>query len=627
MPKPSSLQPDPNGPFGWRAPYRGLEALEPEDAAVFFGRSADIVRGIDALRGLAARKPPRLLVVLGASGAGKSSFLRAGLWPRLVARRQSVAAAAGDPRRPRRRDRRQRRASLRARGRAPPLRAAGKPRRSARAPGDARNLRRAAARAAPSRGAARADLRAALSAAGPVPRSGRGAVRGRCRGRERKTAAARARRHRRRRGAAACHYPLGCLRPHAERKHARRHRPGAAQSWSSAAGRDRPRHSRAERGFAPQGRTVRAGLRCGRGRAPASRDRRRDGRAPAAGLRAAAVDARARRQRARSASTELDQTGGVAAAIERKRRPRSPTPASGPDRAERREALRRLFIPRLARIDRDSKAPQRRVARQSDLPADLLALARALTQRRLLVAKLAAARRTAMPRRGAGATTLEVAHEALLRRWPTLADLLAKTATRCCCSMACCSPPPIGTRPKPRASRIFSPIAARACPTRRRSRRAGPTGSARSRRRAPISRRASYARSRSARRRKLRSRANRKGLPRSRRRRRDRAPATERGWALLRGAAVVARAAGLARQLATIRRILRRQAQLDRAQANVLAELSRPTSRTTRQSAQAGVAVGVDHAVADRSAPRSLLQPTFAAVARVMTGALTLEAA
>ena len=78
------MQPDQNGPFGWRAPYRGLEALEPEDAAVFFGRGADIVRGIDMLRGLAARKPPRLLVILGASGAGKSSFLRAGLWPRLA---------------------------------------------------------------------------------------------------------------------------------------------------------------------------------------------------------------------------------------------------------------------------------------------------------------------------------------------------------------------------------------------------------------------------------------------------------------------------------------------------------------------------------------------------------------
>ena len=86
--------------------------------------------------------------------------------------------------------------------------------------------------------------------------------------------------------------------------------------------------------------------------------------------------------------------------------------------------LRRLFIPRLARIDRESKAPQRRVARQSELPADLLGLARALTQRRLLVVKLAGARPDGSRRRSTA--TLEVAHEALLRRWPTLADLLAE---------------------------------------------------------------------------------------------------------------------------------------------------------------------------------------------------------
>jgi hypothetical protein len=35
---------------------------------------------IDPLRGLREAAPPRLLVILGASGAGKSSFLRAGRW-------------------------------------------------------------------------------------------------------------------------------------------------------------------------------------------------------------------------------------------------------------------------------------------------------------------------------------------------------------------------------------------------------------------------------------------------------------------------------------------------------------------------------------------------------------------
>lgn len=67
-----------------RAPYRGLRALEPQDAAIFFGRDAAIVRGLDRVRGLLDGGVEKLLVVLGASGAGKSSFLRAGLWPRLL---------------------------------------------------------------------------------------------------------------------------------------------------------------------------------------------------------------------------------------------------------------------------------------------------------------------------------------------------------------------------------------------------------------------------------------------------------------------------------------------------------------------------------------------------------------
>jgi hypothetical protein len=67
-----------------RAPYRGLKPLEAADAGIFFGRDAPIVEATDRLRGLRAAAAPRLLVILGASGAGKSSFLRAGLLPRLA---------------------------------------------------------------------------------------------------------------------------------------------------------------------------------------------------------------------------------------------------------------------------------------------------------------------------------------------------------------------------------------------------------------------------------------------------------------------------------------------------------------------------------------------------------------
>jgi tetratricopeptide (TPR) repeat protein len=67
-----------------RAPYRGFEPLQEVDAGVFFGRNEALIEAMDALRGLAEDAGPRLLVILGASGAGKSSFLRAGLWPRLA---------------------------------------------------------------------------------------------------------------------------------------------------------------------------------------------------------------------------------------------------------------------------------------------------------------------------------------------------------------------------------------------------------------------------------------------------------------------------------------------------------------------------------------------------------------
>ena len=67
-----------------RAPYRGLSSLDAKDAGIFFGRDAPVIEALDRLRGLREAAAPRMLVILGASGAGKSSFMRAGLLPRLV---------------------------------------------------------------------------------------------------------------------------------------------------------------------------------------------------------------------------------------------------------------------------------------------------------------------------------------------------------------------------------------------------------------------------------------------------------------------------------------------------------------------------------------------------------------
>lgn len=66
-----------------RPPYRGWEPFEPIDAGVFFGRDAAVLRGLDELRTMRLSGVKSMFVVLGPSGSGKSSFLRAGLIPRL----------------------------------------------------------------------------------------------------------------------------------------------------------------------------------------------------------------------------------------------------------------------------------------------------------------------------------------------------------------------------------------------------------------------------------------------------------------------------------------------------------------------------------------------------------------
>jgi len=74
------------GGFGWdpsRPPYPGLLAFEAEDAAIYFGRDPEIRALIERLTARRTLGGAHLVLLLGPSGSGKSSLLRAGLIPRL----------------------------------------------------------------------------------------------------------------------------------------------------------------------------------------------------------------------------------------------------------------------------------------------------------------------------------------------------------------------------------------------------------------------------------------------------------------------------------------------------------------------------------------------------------------
>ena len=77
------------------APYRGLASFEPEDAPFFFGRAEATEQLVAMATGTAAVSGVPLTVV-GPSGSGKSSLLRAGLVPRLL----GDVAADGSPEEP-----------------------------------------------------------------------------------------------------------------------------------------------------------------------------------------------------------------------------------------------------------------------------------------------------------------------------------------------------------------------------------------------------------------------------------------------------------------------------------------------------------------------------------------------
>jgi WD40 repeat protein len=80
---------DPRDALGWdssRAPYPGLFAFDARDAGVFFGRDekvAEVLEHLDATLGRG-----RCIAVIGASGSGKSSLVRAGVLPRLERMRE-----------------------------------------------------------------------------------------------------------------------------------------------------------------------------------------------------------------------------------------------------------------------------------------------------------------------------------------------------------------------------------------------------------------------------------------------------------------------------------------------------------------------------------------------------------
>ena len=77
-----------------QSPYLGLDTYQEEHAPLFCGRETEIRTGLELLN----RGAPNLVMVMGASGSGKSSLVRAGMLPRL--RREAEQWLIVDPFRP-----------------------------------------------------------------------------------------------------------------------------------------------------------------------------------------------------------------------------------------------------------------------------------------------------------------------------------------------------------------------------------------------------------------------------------------------------------------------------------------------------------------------------------------------
>jgi WD40 repeat protein len=72
-----------------RPPYPGLEPFGEEDAGVFFGRESETAELIGRLSPALAQEAHRFVAIVGPSGSGKSSLVHAGLVPALTLRRRS----------------------------------------------------------------------------------------------------------------------------------------------------------------------------------------------------------------------------------------------------------------------------------------------------------------------------------------------------------------------------------------------------------------------------------------------------------------------------------------------------------------------------------------------------------
>jgi WD40 repeat protein/tetratricopeptide (TPR) repeat protein len=76
----------PHDAFAWApdlCPYPGLPSFTETHAGVFFGREEEVREALAQLNSMREHGVPRLLMLVGGSGAGKSSLLRAGILPRL----------------------------------------------------------------------------------------------------------------------------------------------------------------------------------------------------------------------------------------------------------------------------------------------------------------------------------------------------------------------------------------------------------------------------------------------------------------------------------------------------------------------------------------------------------------